>query len=443
MNIQLSDHFTYRRLFRFVLPSILMMVVTSLYTIVDGFFVSNFIGKTAFAAVNLIIPVPLGVATIGYMVGSGGSAIVSRTLGERKKELANRYFSLLIYTVTIVSVILGILGFLFTRPISIFLGAEGELLEECVRYGRILFAFIVFCILQVTFQSFLIMAQKPDLSLRTSLAAGFTNAALDYVFIVLFQWGVVGAALATVAGQMVGGIFPLLYFARKNSSLLRLRKTGWYGGMLRETCVNGSSEMVTNLSASVVSMVYNFQLMKFVGETGVAAYGIIMYVNFVFMAVFFGYSMGASPIASYHYGAQNHAELKNIFCKSLWIVGMVGVGMTLLAEGLNGPIVRIFADYDPELYALTSHGFRIFSFAFLLTGFNVWGSAFFTALSNGVISALISFIRTLVFELGTVLVLPYFLEVDGIWAAVLVAEVMALLLTGFFVLKKREQYQYL
>ncbi len=443
MNIQLSDNFTYRRLFRFVLPSILMMVVTSLYTIVDGFFVSNFVGKTAFAAVNLIVPVPLGIATIGFMVGSGGSAIVSRTLGERKKELANRYFSLLIYTVAIVSVILGILGFLFTQPISIFLGAEGELLEECVQYGRILFACIVFCILQTAFQSFLIMAQKPDLALRISLAAGFTNAALDYVFIVLFQWGVVGAALATVAGQLVGGIAPLFYFARKNSSLLRLQKTGWYGRMLLETCVNGSSEMVTELSASVVSMVYNFQLMKFVGETGVAAYGIIMYVNFVFMAIFFGYSMGASPIVSYHYGAQNHAELKGMFCKSLWIVGIVGVGMTLLAEGFNGSIVGLFAQYDPELYALTSHGFRIFAFAFLLTGFNVWGSAFFTALSNGVISAGISFIRTLIFELGTVLILPYFWGIDGIWASVLVAEVMALLLTVFFFFRMKGRYHYM
>ncbi len=442
MRIQLSDHFTYKRLFRFVLSPILMMVCASFYSIVDGFFVSNYVGKTPFAAVNLIMPVMMGVGSLGYMVGSGGSAIISKTLGEGKQELANQYFSMLVYITAAVGFCLSILGIIFIRPIAVFLGAEGELLENCVIYGRILFAAEVVFILQNAFQTLLVTAEKPELSLKISLSAGLTNIVLDYLFIMVFEWGIAGAAIATACGQLIGGLVPILYFSRKNNSLLQLTQTHFYKKILLKTCTNGSSEMVANLSASIVSMLYNFQLMKFAGENGVAAYGVIMYVNFIFTAIFFGYSIGSAPLIGYHYGANNIDELKNLFKKSLKLLGTTGIILTSLAELFAVPLVNLFASYDVEFFNLTLHGFRIFCLAFIFMGINVWGSALFTALSNGLISAVISFVRTLVFELLTVLILPIFLDVDGIWMSVLVAELCALVMTTLFFVKKRKQYQY-
>lgn len=442
MQVQLSDHFTYKRLLRFVVSPILMMVCVSLYSVVDGFFVSNYVGKTAFAAVNLIMPVMMGVGTIGFMIGSGGSAVVAKTLGEGDKALANRYFSMLIYVAIGIGLLFSIAGFLLIEPISVALKAEGELLADCVTYGRILFLAQTFFILQNIFQVFLVTAQKPDLSLRVSLCSGLTNMVLDYLFIAVWGWGITGAAIATALGQVVGAGVPLLYFARKNRSLLRLGKTQFFGSIFLKTLTNGSSEMVANLSASVVSVLYNLQLMKLAGENGVAAYGIIMYVNFIFTAIFFGYGMGSSPLIAYHYGAQNHEELQNLFKKSLKLVGGTGIALMLLAEALARPLVNIFASYDAELFAMTLHGFRIFSLAFLLMGINIWGSAFFTALNNGLISAVISFVRTLIFESATVLILPHFFDIDGVWMAVLVAEILAITMTSLFFIRKRAQYHY-
>lgn len=442
MRIQLSDHFTYRRLFRFVLPSILMIICTSVYSIVDGFFVSNFVGKTPFAAINLVMPVLMAVGTIGFMIGTGGSAIVSKAMGEGKKEQASQYFSMLIYTSFIFGVVISIVGFLFMRPISEALGATGELLENCVLYGRILFCAMPFFILQYVFQSFFVAAEKPGLSLKVNIAAGLTNAVLDYLLIVVFPLGLAGAAIATIVGQVIGGIVPILYFARKNDSPLRLVKASFNGRILRDTCINGSSEMITNLSTSVINVLYNFQLMKFAGENGVAAYGVVMYVNIIFMAIFLGYSMGSAPIVSYHYGAGNHQELKNLFRKSIRFLLGSGVILVVLSEIFAEPLVKIFASKDAELLAITIRGFQLYALSFLVMGFNVWGSAFFTALNNGAVSAAISFLRTLVFQIIAVLVLPLIFGIDGVWLSIVVAEVLSLAVTGFFLVTRKNRYQY-
>ena len=442
MRIQLSDHFTYKRLLRFVISPILMMICTSLYSIVDGFFVSNYVGKTPFAAVNLIMPVCMGLGTVGTMIGTGGSAIVSQALGEGKRQQANRYFSMLVYFAIILSIVLSVIGLAFARPIAGMLGAENELLENCVVYSRILFITLTAFILQNIFQSFFITAEKPSLSLKISIIAGVTNVVLDFLFIVIFHWGIASAAMATGIGQIVGGFIPIIYFARKNDSLLQLTKAKVERKILGKAFINGSSEMITNLSTSLVNILYNFQLMKLAGENGVAAYGIIMYVNFIFMAIFFGYSIGSAPIIGYHYGAANHDELKNLFRKSVLLMGGAGIVLTLLAEILTNPLVNIFASYDKELFDLTCHGFRLYALAFIVMGINVWGSSFFTALGNGLISAAISFLRTLVFQISVVLILPLFLGIDGIWLAIVAAEFLALIVTVICFITQKNRYQY-
>lgn len=443
MRIQLSDHFTYRKLLRFVAPSIVMMLCTSVYSIVDGLFVSNFVGKTPFAAVNLIFPILMAMSTVGFMLGTGGSAIVSITLGTGQKERANQYFSMLIYAGVLISIVMSVIGFICMPMIGSALGAEGELLEYTVIYGRILVAGQTAFILQNMFQSFFPVAEKPELSLKISVAAGLTNFLLDALFIIIFKWGLPGAAAASVAGQAVGGIIPLIYFSRKNSSLLRLTKTGFNGRILLKACTNGSSEMLTNLSTSLVNMLYNFQLMRIAGENGLAAYGVIMYVYFIFAAIFIGYSIGGSPVISYHYGAGNRSELKNLFQKSLIIIGTAGIVLTLLAEALALPLTKIYVGYDTELLKMTCHGFRLYSLAFLLSGFNSFGSSFFTALGDGAVSAAISFLRTLVFQVAVILILPSILGLDGVWLAIGGAELLSLGITIIFFAAKKKKYGYL
>lgn len=442
MRIQLSDHFNYSRLLKFVLPSILMMICTSIYGVVDGLFVSNFVGKAPFAAVNLIMPFLMALVTIGFMVGTGGSAIVAKTLGEGKKDKANEYFTMLICLIIILGIVVSIVGLLFVRPITIALGAEGELIEYCVTYGRILLISTPIFMLQMAFQSFFVTAEKPTLSLKISIAAGITNMILDFVFIVVFQWGLVGAALATALGEVVGGITPLIYFFRKNSSLLQFSKFKWNIKIIKNTCTNGSSEMMTNLSMSVVNILYNYQLIKLAGENGISAYGVIMYVNLVFNAIFIGYSIGSAPIISYHYGAANHSELKNLFQRSLKLITIFSLIMMLLSELIALPLTKIFVGYDAELLEMTCNGFRLYAISFVVSGFNIFSSGFFTALNNGVISAFISFMRTLVFQISAVIVLPYFIGLNGIWLAIVFAEVLALLVSIFFFATKRKRYHY-
>ena len=443
MKIQLSEHFTYNKLLRFVFPSIVMMVFTSIYSVVDGLFVSNFVGKTALASINLILPFLMGLSALGFMIGTGGSAIVAKTLGEGDPKRANSYFSMLVYVTAIGGIILALLGMLLVPSVASLLGAEGELLSNCILYGRISFISLPAFMLQNVFQSFFVTAEKPKLGLAVIITAGVTNMILDLLFVGILGFGLAGAAVATVCGEMIGGLFPVLYFSRKNSSLLRLGKTQFNGRILMQTCINGSSELMTNLSSSIVNSLYNVQLMKFAGENGVAAYAAIMYVNFIFIAIFLGYSIGSAPIISYHYGAGNHEELKNLYKKSLQLVGSWGILLFVLAQLLATPLAKLFVGYDSTLLAMTQIGFRIYSLVYLINGFNIFGSSFFTALSNGVVSAVISFLRTLVFQIGAVLILPIvFGGINGIWSSVTVAELLTLCITITFFVRQRRKYHY-
>lgn len=443
MKIQLSDHFTYKMLLRFVLPSIIMMVFTSIYGVVDGLFVSNFVGKTPFAAVNLVMPFIMVFGGIGFMFGTGGSALVAKTMGEGDKRRANQYFTMMMVSTLICGVIISVLGVVFMEPISVFLGADAEMLPDCVLYGRIVLAFNTAYMLQNVFQSFLIAAEKPKLGLWVTVAAGVTNMALDALFMAVFHWGVAGAAIATGISQIVGGVLPVFYFLdKKTTSRLHLGKTEFHGSVLKAACINGSSELMTNLSMSLVNILYNYQLLRFAGENGVAAYGVIMYAAFLFVAVFVGYAVGSAPIVSYHYGARNHAEVHNLYTKSLRLIGVVAVIMTAVSMLIIPYVAKIFVGYDAELLELTSHAFRVYGLSFLIMGFNVYGSSFFTALGDGVTSALISFLRTMLFQLAAVILLPMVLRIEGVWLAVTAAELAALVVTVYMFITKDKVFHY-
>lgn len=440
--IQLSDHFNLSRLLRFTLPSIIMLVFTSIYGVVDGFFVSNYVGKTSFAAVNFIMPFLMILGCVGFMFGTGGGALIAKTMGEGKKEKANQLFSMLVLVSVLCGVGLAVLGLSFLRPIASALGAQGQMLEDSVAYGRIILIAIPAFILQYEFQCLFATAQKPKLGLYVTVAAGLTNVVLDAVFVAVFSWGVEGAAAATALSQGVGGILPLLYFGRANSSLLKLTKPKFDGKALLKTCTNGSSELMSNISASIVSMLYNMQLLTYAGEDGVAAYGVLMYVNLVFQAVFLGYSVGTAPVISYHDGAKNHVELKGLFRKSLAILAVCAVAMCVSALLLAQPLSVLFVGYDPELLAITLRAFSIYSFSFLFSGFAVFGSSFFTALNDGLVSAFISFLRILVFQVILVLIFPLIWQLDGIWLSIVAAEMLAVLVTAGFMIQKRKKYHY-
>lgn len=442
MKIQLSDHFTYGKLFRFTFPSIIMMIFTSIYSVVDGFFVSNFAGKTAFASINLVMPFIIILGSLGFMIGTGGTALVSRILGEGDEKKANHYFSMLIWLSLLIGIVLAILGVAFMRPVASLLGATNEMIDDCVLYGRVVIAFLAPYMLQNVFQSFLIAAEKPNLGLAATLAAGITNMVLDAVLVGVLRWGVFGAALATGISQTIGGLLPFLYFIRPNSSKLHLTKAKFKLRPILQACANGSSELMSNISGSVVGIVYNFQLLKYLGENGVSAYGVLMYVQFIFIAIFVGYSIGCAPVVSFHYGAGNHSELQSLLKKSTRIVGSLSIILTVLALALAHPLAKMFVGYDAELLAITSHAFKLFSFSFLLAGFNIFASSFFTALNNGAISAAISFLRTLIFQTSSILILPLILGVDGLWGANVAAEIFAFVISLAFLVANRKKYHY-
>ena len=442
MRIRLSEHFTYGKLFRFAIPSVIMMMFNSIYGVIDGLFVSNFVGKIPFAAINLIMPILMIIGGIGFMMGAGGTAIVSKTMGEGNPTLANRYFSLFVYVTFALGVIMAAAGILFLRPLCALLGATGEMLDCCVRYGKIVVAAMPCFMLQNLFQSFFIVAEKPKLGLFVSIGAGVTNMFLDAFLILVLPLGLEGAALATSASQLVGAAVPVFYFIRKNDSILKLGKTKFYAKALFKAASNGSSELMSNISSSIVTVVFNIQLMKFAAEDGVAAYGVIMYVSFIFIAIFIGYSVGTAPLVGYHYGANNIGELKNLLRKSTVISIATGIAMTAFGILFARPFSAIFVGYDAALLDMTARGLRIFALSFLLSGFCIFGSSFFTALNNGPISAAMSFMRTLVYQLLGVILLPIFFELDGIWYSMLLAEILAFATTVFFFILKRKQYNY-
>lgn len=443
MQIQLSDHFTYKKLLRFAISPIMMMIFTSIYGVVDGLFVSNFVGKTPFAAINLIMPFTMILGGVGFMVGTGGSALVAKTLGEGDKPAANRYFTMMVLFTLLLGAGLSAFGIAAMPQAARLLGATDAMMDDCVVYGRIVVAFTTAFMLQNVFQTFLSTAEKPKLGLVYTVAAGVTNMALDALFIAVFRWGVAGAALATGVSQLVGGVLPLFYFLRPNSSLLRLTKTRLEFRVLLKACGNGSSELMSNISGSIVGMLYNYQLLRFAGEDGVAVYGVLMYVSFIFVAAFIGYTVASTPIVGYHHGAGNHKELKSLLKKSVVLMLSAGVLMMLLSRALAKPLANVFVGYDQELSQMTQHAFVVFSWSFLLAGFNIFASSFFTALNNGAISAAISFLRSLVFQIICVLALPALLGLDGVWWSVTVADVFACIISVIFLFAKRKRYHYM
>lgn len=442
MKIQLSDHFSYRKLFRFTLPSIVMMIFTSVYGVVDGFFVSNFVGKTPFAAVNFIMPVLMIMGGFGFMFGTGGSALVAKTMGEGDRDRANRQFSLIIYVSLVFSAVLMVFGLLFLRTIADLLGANGQMLDDCVVYGRIILLALPAYMLQFEFQSFFITAEKPQLGLLMTVVSGVTNMVLDALLVAVFDLGLVGAAAATAVSQFVGGIVPVIYFLRPNSSRLRLGKTSFDRFALLRTCGNGSSELLSNISMSLVGILYNAQLIKYAGEDGVSAYGVMMYVNMIFLGIFIGYSVGTAPVISYHYGAGNTEELKGIRKKSTAIILVSSIVMFLAAEALAWPLSKLFVGYDPTLMQMTVDGFKIYSLLFIFAGMGIFGSSFFTALNNGLISAIIAFLRTMVFQVAAVLFFPIVLGLEGIWLSVAFAEFLATVLTVILLTTNKKKYRY-
>lgn len=442
MNIQLSDHFSYRRLLHFTLPSIVMLIFTSVYGVVDGFFVSNFVGKTAFTAVNFIMPFLMILGAVGFMFGTGGGALIAKTLGEGNKEKAIKLFSLLVYISAASGILLSVLGIIFIKPIAILLGAQGQMLKDSIVYGRIILIALPAYILQYEFQCLFATAEKPKLGLYVTVAAGFTNIILDAIFVAVFPFGLKGAAAATAMSQCVGGIIPIIYFIRRNTSALKLTKTHFYGKALIKACTNGSSELLSTISMSIVSMLYNAQLLKYAAENGIAAYGVLMYVNMIFQAIFIGYSVGTAPIIGYNYGSGNHAELKGLLKKSVLIIGTTALFMFIAAEIMAKPLSVIFVGYDLGLLELTLHAFRIYSFVFLFAGFTIFSSSFFTALNNGLISAAISFIRTLIFQIAAVVIFPLIWGLDGIWMSTVAAEIMSVIVAVLFLTAEKKKYHY-
>ena len=440
--IRISDNFTYGKLLRFTLPSIVMNIFLSLYIVVDGFFVANFVGKTEFAAVNLVLPVLNIMGEIGYMFGVGGSALIAKTMGEKNQERANRLFSLIVLVSSGLGFLMMAPGFIFMPQITSWLGAEGSLLENSVLYGRIFILALPAWILSYAFQLFFVTTEKPRLGLLVTVFSGVCNMILDALFIIGFQWGIAGAAAASALAQIVGGVFPLIYFRRKNNSLLKLVKPVWDTKSVVKACTNGSSEFMAEAAASMVGLIYNMQLLKYAGEDGVVIYGQLLYVSLIFSAIFVGYSNGVGPVFSYHYGAQDHGELKNLRKRSLVIIGITSVAMCILSEALAYPFSALFLQDAGHLIPDSVYAFRIASFAYLFTGMAIFGSAFFTALNNGQVSALIAFLRTFVFELGAVLLLPLFLGVDGIWSSVVYAECMAAVTGCIFMAALKKKYHY-
>ena len=442
MNISLSEHFNYGKLLRFTMPSIVMMIFTSIYSVVDGIFVSNFAGKTPFAAINLIMPYIMILGTVGFMMGTGGTALISKTLGMGDKKKANEIFSMLTYVCIGSGVVISVIALVLLRPVAMRLVAEGEILEDCVLYGKIVLPAATAYILQFAFQSFCVTAEKPNLSLTMTVVSGVCNIVLDALFVAVLRWGLAGAAAATAIAQVVGAVIPIVYFARPNESLLRLGKCRFDGKALLRTCTNGASELMSNLSMSLVGMLYNLQLLKYAGEDGIAAYGVIMYVNLFFLSVFIGFSIGTAPLIGFNHGAQNHSELKSLFKKSVVIIALTSMLMAVSGILLARPLASVFVSYDQTLMEMTIRGFTIYSLSFLLCGFNIFGSSLFTALNNGLISAVISFVRTLICQIAAVMILPLFFHLDGIWASVVAAELAALLLTAFCCVKYRKRYHY-
>ena len=442
MTDKLNRHYSYGGLIKYAAAPAAMMIFTSLYTVVDGFFISNLAGKTAFAAVNLVIPYWMIMCGFGFMFGAGASALCGMLLGEQRRDLANQAFTSIVMASVLFSIVLMIIGLVTLRPVCELMGADAAMMPPCITYGNIVFAFLPTMFLQSLFQPLFSTMQKPALGFYFTLGAGLSNMVLDWVFVGLFGWGVAGAAFATGIGTVVGGVLPLIYVARSHSLTLQLVKCRISMHDVLKSAGNGSSELLSNVSQSVISIFFNWQLLRYAGETGVAAYGIMMYVGFIFVALSMGYMVAVSPLISYQYGAQHHHELTSLYKKSLIICAVSGIIMFIAAELLAEPLARFFGGYDPELYKMTVHGFRIVCILFLLSGFNIFATAFFTALNNGLISGMLAFCRTFLFQLICIFVLPELFGLEGIWLSCVTAEVFALIVSIITLKLQKRRYHY-
>ena len=441
--MQFDTHFTVKKLLSAAFPLIVMMIFTSLYSVADGLFLSNFAGKEAFAAVNFIMPYLMFFPSTGFLFGSGGSALIAKRLGEKRDREADEIFTTLLGVSALTGLVLAILGLIFLRPVAELQGAEGALLQNSLLYGRIYLLGTPASVVQFEFESLYPASGKNKLGLWATVASGGLNIVLDAIFLGVFSWGIRGAAVATILSQWLGGLLPFFYYrSRRNTSLLHLVRCRPRIREMGRVCTNGASEMVNNISNSVVSLLYNVQLLRLAGDDGIAAYGVMMYINFLFTAVFWGYVSGAAPIVSYHYGAGNHRELKSLLRQSLLLLSSGSLLMFLLSVLLARPVSSIFVGYDPVLFQMTIRGFRLFSLSFLFAGLSIFGSSFFTALNNGLISAILSFSRVFLFQVPAVLLLPRFFELDGIWLSAAVAEFFTALMGGIFILAKRKKYHY-
>lgn len=443
MKIQLSDHFTYGKLIRFTMPSVIMMLFISVYGVVDGFFVSNLVGKTAFAALNLIMPFLQIIGGVGAMLGVGGSGLVAKTLGAGNNLRANRYFTMMMYLMVITGLVLSALGIVFIRPVAYLLGATEALIEDCVIYGRTTLIFNIALHAQYTFQNYMIVAEKPKMGLLVTVLAGMTNMILDFVFMAVFNFGIAGAALATGLSQVVGGAIPFLWFlSKKNKSALHFAKTRFEIKPMVKACANGASEMLTSVSGSITGILYNLQLIKYAGEDGVAAYGVVMYAAWIFIAIFMGFCTGGSPIMSYHFGAQNYSEMKNLLKKNTTFLAILGTVLTIIAVILAKPISHIFVGYDANLMNITVRAFMICAIPFLYMWFNMYTSSFFTALNDGAVSAAISLMRALLLPVLCITTLPIFFKLDGVWYSLVLSELLGIMVSVFFIIRKRKKYHY-
>lgn len=442
MQNDISKEFTLPSLIKFTLPTIVMLVFVASYTIVDGIFVSRFVGTTALSAMNIVFPLINILIGLGIMMGTGGSAIIGRKLGEGKEEEARSAFTLVTVFSIIVGLVISALCFLFIQPLSILLGADENLLPYCIAYGRIMMAFYTVSVVQTLFQTLFITAGKPQLGLWLNVAAGLANILFDYVFIVLLDMGIAGAAWGTVSGFLIGGIPALVYFA-KPRTVLYFVKPRWNGRIILQTMTNGSSEMVTNAAMAITTLLFNLAMMELLGEDGVAAITIVLYAQFLFSSAYLGFASGAAPVFSYNYGNRNIPQLKWLFKTCLCIILISSVVCFAFSYLMAVPTIAIFTPKESNTYAITLYGYKIFVWNFLFAGINIFASSFFTALSNGKVSAMISFLRTFVFVAGSILLLPKFLGIDGIWLAVPVAEAVTVLVALFLLAINRKHYHYL
>lgn len=429
-------------LLKFAAPTIFSMLLMEIFGIVDGLFVVRLIGTDALSAVNITFPIVLMSIALGMMFSSGGSALVSRRLGQKRERTARQNFSLIAVSAFVCGAVLAALGLAFLKPLLYFLGTNDALYGMCYEYARTTLMFVPVTIFACVFFMFYIARGKAGLGMIVTASAGLINVILDYVFIAVFDMGLFGAALATGIGYSASGVVGLLYFTFNRRGSLYLEKPKWDRFVLTKACFNGASEMVSNVSVCIITVLLNNIVMRLAGADGVAAITVVLYMQTSLMSVCFGYSMGISPLVSYNYGKRETARLQRTFAVSLRLIGLVSVGVFAFCNFATAGLVGLFVDEGTHVFDMAYKGLRLFSFTFLFMGLNVFASALFTALSNGKVSAVLSFCRTLVFVVGFLLVLPLYWQMTGVWLSMPLAEALSCLLSVYCFAKYKGVYKF-